>query len=191
MRKPLREFLFMLGLGLGVLLCALRPLGVYAAQFTNPIDGYTLTYPDTSNANLSDRTIIVRSFPVDQIPYRAVVPAGGARILVHSYPPYDDLGFPQGSDDYAALDKIARGGGDTLISQTDPSSGRPARVTHVDLFNTRYVDTVIHKGGRVFRILLECSPDDSHISAYEQALDNVIASITLTGATPAPVTPTP
>ncbi|MGD0946338.1 MAG: hypothetical protein ABSA52_02830 [Candidatus Binatia bacterium] len=191
MQKRLRERLFILSLGLGVLLCALRPAGVYAAQFTNPARGYSLTYPDTWTANLSDdEMVILRSFPPEQLPSWAFVPSGGAEILVDSYPPYDNPGFPQGIDDYRALD--INNHNHRVISRTSPSSGQPARATSVfDAFNTRFVDTVIHRGGKVFRLILKFTADDPQIPVYEQILDSVIASIALTSATPIPVTPTP
>ncbi len=168
------------------------PTGIPAAQFPNSIRGYSLTYPDSWNANLreSDGMVILRSFPPDQAPPWGFVPSGGAQILVASYPPYDNPGFPQGIDDYSALD--INNHNHRVISRTDPSSGQPARVTSVfDAFNTRFVDSVIHRGGKVFRVILECTADDPNIPAYDQILDAVITSISVAAITPAPASPTP
>ncbi len=168
------------------------PTGIPAAQFPNSIRGYSLTYPDSWNANLreSDGMVILRSFPPDQAPTWGFVPFGGAQILVASYPPYDNPGFPQGIDDYSALD--INNHNHRVISRTDPSSGQPARVTSVfDAFNTRFVDSVIHRGGKVFRVILECTADDPNIPAYDQILDAVITSISVAAITPAPASPTP
>ncbi len=172
-------------------ICALLSSAVQAAQFTSAGCGYSLTYPDTWNAYSSDdgHHIVLRNFPAEnEIPGSLAPPAGGAAIIIQVFPPFDNPAFPQGADDYRVLDWLAAGS--TPVARADPASGRPARVTSI-LSNTRMVDTTIHKGGRVFLVVLECNADDAQAPAYEQVHDSVVGSISLTSATPAPVTPTP
>lgn len=163
-----------------------------AAQFTNPAQGFTLTYSDTWNARVlvGGRGVVVRNFPPEETPEGAFVPPAGAAIKIGVFPPYDNLYFPQGQDDYNALDYMNRNR--KVIARTSPSTGQPARVTVVvESANLRVVQTVRHVGGRTFLLSLECLADDPQAPAYEQVLDSVAASIALTGATPIPVTPTP
>jgi hypothetical protein len=165
---------------------------VEAAQFTDTTQGFTLTYPDTWNAELGlhGRGVVLRNFPAERTPEGGFVPPGGAVISIGVYPPFDNPYFPQGRDDYSALDYMARNS--KVIARTDPSSGQPARVTEIfDAANLRTVHTVRHVGARTFLLHLECLADDPQVPAYEQVLDSVIASISLTSVTPAPTTPTP
>lgn len=111
-------------------------------------------------------------------------------IIVQVFPPYDNRHFLQSQDDYKNLDAFGRG--NTVIARTSPSSGGPARITYVlDGANLRATDTVRRIGGRVFLLSLESANDDPQTSAYEQALDSVAASISLTSATPGRATPAP
>lgn len=66
-----------------------------AAEYTNPDQGYALTYPDTWNArgHVSGRGVVLRNFPPDQTPEGGFVPTGGAMIIVQLFPPYDIPAF--------------------------------------------------------------------------------------------------
>jgi hypothetical protein len=165
---------------------------VQAAQFTDTAQGFTLTYPDDWNAEvgLHGRGVVLRNFPAEDTPEGGFVPPSGAAISISIFPPYDFPDFPQGRDDYSALDHMTRNS--KVIARTDPSSGQPARVTEIFApANLRTVHTVRHVGGRTFLLSLECVANDPQVPAYEQVLGSVIGSIALTSATPAPTTPAP
>lgn len=116
-------------------------------------------------------------------------PPGGASIAIQTFPPYDNPHYLQGQDDNAALKSVV--GNETVVAQTTPSTGQPARVTSVDnALNDRSVYTTVHKGGKVFFFILSCKADDPQAASYEQVLNDVIASISITGLTPAAPTPT-
>jgi hypothetical protein len=164
-----------------------RSPSVQAAQFTSSVCGYSLTYPDTWNAYTPDGgyVVVLRDFSAENsIPESFAPPAGGAVINIQVFPPFDNPAFPQGADDYRVLDWLAAGS--TPVARVDPASGQPARVTSI-LTNARNTDTVIHKGGRVFLLVLTCNADDPQAAAYEQILDSIITSIATIG-TPAAFT---
>ncbi len=156
---------------------------VRAAQFTSPRTGYTITYPDSWNAEPGGRDVIFRNFPAWQTPEGGFVPPGGATITVASFPPYDHPYLRPGLDEYDVLDKVASG--NRVISRTSRASGNPARVTSIlEGANLRSTDTVIHMNGRVFLFILECNADDPQASAYEQIMNDIITGTTIVGATP-------
>jgi hypothetical protein len=190
MQKRLTECLFVLGLG--VLLCALAGQQGYAAQFTSPTAGYTLTYPDSWNARPNGRDVAVQNFQETDVPEGGFVVPSGVTIFINSFPPYDHPYLPKGFDEYDALDQSTRGY--TTISRTARSSGLPARVTYLlESANLRIVETIIHQGGKIFHLMMWCNADDPQVSAYDQILNDVIASISLVGPTPSisVLTPTP
>jgi hypothetical protein len=78
----------------------------------------------------------------------------------------------------------------TVITRTSPSTGQP-RVTFVNSSNLRTLLTVRHVDGLTFLLSLRCDADDLQVPAYEQVLDSVGASISLTPTTAASMTPTP
>lgn len=155
-----------------------------AAQFTSRTANYRLTYPNTWNAeaNPDGRGVFLFNYPPQETPAGRMEPPGGASISVQVFPPYDNPYFPQGSDDYTALDTFARN--ETVITRTSPSSGQPARLTSVaDAVNTRLVRTAFHKAGKVFFLILDCNADDRQVAAYEQVLNDVIAGMLVRGIT--------
>ncbi len=156
---------------------------VRAAQFTSPTANYSVTYPDTWNVEpfAGGRNVSFYNYPPQELPFGRMAPPGGAMIIIQTFPPYDNAVFPQGSDDYNVLDAFVRD--DTVIARTTRASGQPARVTSVTTaLNTRFVHTILHKGGKTFFIMFDCNADDPQIAAYEQVLDDVIASISIAGA---------
>jgi len=191
MQKRLRERLFMLALGLGALLCALAGRPGYAAQFTSATGNYSITYPDTWYADPHGRDVFLANYTGQQL-YAAghTTPPGGTSIAIQTFPPYDNPYYLQSQDDYAALKSVV--GNETVVAQTTPSTGQPARVTTVaNALNDRSVYTIVHKGGKVFFFILSCNADDPQAASYEQVLNDVIACISITGITPAAPTPTP
>ncbi len=175
----------------GLLFCLTGSLTSEAAQFIAPA-GYSVTYPETWSAHVhvDGRDVALSNYPPQELPPGRMEPPGGAMIVIQTFPPYDNPYFPQGSDDYNVLDAFVRN--DTVIARTTRASGQPARVTSVTTaLNTRFVHTILHKGGKTFFIMFDCNADDSQIAAYEQVLNDVIVSISVAAPSPAPTTPTP
>jgi hypothetical protein len=162
---------------------------VNAAQITSPDGGFSVTYPDSWNANIVDRAVTLRN-DTRGTPEGAFVPPGGAEIIVTVFPPYDSPYFKQGRDDESNLLDLAGGG--AIVSRTTAASGRPAKLTSVKAdLNLRTSRIVHHIGERTFLLMLWCDADDPHAEAYDAVMDAVSASIAVVPGTPLPATPTP
>lgn len=146
MQKRLRERLFMLSLGLGVLLCALAGRLGYAAQFTNTACGYSVTYPDGWNplVDPDSHSLNLANFPWEQIHGGISVPPGGARIGIEMFGPPCNAILRRGDDDDTILTRQITPN-TTVISRTSATSGKLARIT-MSVFDDRSVVTVAHKG---------------------------------------------
>jgi len=168
------RFLILLGIQA---VTVLQPSEGHAADFTSTSLGFSFSYPDDWNMNVrpDGNGLWLRSFPIEQMPSGAIVPEGGASILLFVYPPFNDV-VPNGTSDDAVIDELVWD--HVPLSRTRTQDGRPARAVweHIGL---RSVDTIIHRNGKTLRLSLTCNSDDPKVSTYDQILDSIISSITL------------
>lgn len=159
-----------------------------AAEFTNPVHHYTLWYPDGWNFYVSSEggsagTVRFWNYPIEQHPHGSIVPMGGASISVQSFPPFSNPFLPAGMDDTSALEKMKNW---HAVDITRSSGGNVSRLAYTlpNVDNTRAVNSVLHRGGKTFLILLRYRAEDTAGPSYEQQLDRLIASISVLTGTP-------
>jgi hypothetical protein len=168
-----------------------------AAQYTDTAFNYSFNYPDGWHAVKwanHPEAVTLRNFPDDQSLQLGNVPFGGAEIGVSAAPPYPP-GWSAATDEYAELHALAARTG-TIVSETTRASGAPARIksTYPTAAGTTStaISTVLRLRGRMFIIGTEYQSSDPAAPQYEQILSDLVASLSLSTATPtAAAPPTP
>ncbi len=160
-----------------------------AAQFTDPVRGYSVKYPDTwTLQQYPSGAIEIRNFPVERMLYGGNVPLGGAQILLTVEPPYP-RGWSAQSDEYAIIEGDARSGGGTDIKCSSRTSAGPARCDFVretasDSTN-KCVRMVLRKGGKLFDFFMEYQEAGPAGPSYERTLTEFVHSLQLLPSSPA------
>ncbi len=171
---------WLLGLAVVMIGMLMVPGAIRGAQVTSADGGFRMTVPNGWKREFRHHGIALYT---GRVRHGALVPAGGAVILVFGFPPYDHPIFRPDRSDEANLVEFARDG--RIISQTPATDGQRAQLTYVKLKpNYRSSMTVRHVGDRAFLMMVDCAADDPRARKYDTVGDRVISSITLISGPP-------